>query len=163
MTIVAVTGHRPNSLGGYHEAVTAKLVRIASAHFSQHPPEKVITGMALGWDQAVAYACYRLSIPYVAAVPFVGQEALWVDSSKVWYRKLLEKASEVVIVSEGEYAAYKLHKRNQWMVDQLGPSDELVALYDGSPTGGTANCVKYAIGKKVRITNLWDTFRITPL
>ena len=58
------------------------------------------------------------------------------------------------IVSPGEYAAFKMQVRNEWMVDQLNPAtDLLLAAWDGSP-GGTGNCVKYATGKGVGINRL---------
>ena len=40
-------------------------------------PDAVISGMALGWDQAVARATADLGIPWVAAITFEGQESKW--------------------------------------------------------------------------------------
>jgi uncharacterized phage-like protein YoqJ len=107
--------------------------------------------MALGWDMALAEAAVELGIPFVAAVPFEGQESAWPPASQVDYRNLLGMASEVKIVCPGKYAAYKMQVRNQWMTNNC---DLLLVLWDGSP-GGTGNCVRYAekIGRPM--INLW--------
>ena len=140
--IVAFTGHRPNKLGGY------RLPNPTYVHVCQQidstlralKPDTVISGMALGIDQWAAHIAYRLGIPFIAAVPFVGQEKAWPIASQTTYQKLIKLAKEVVIVSEGEYAPIKMQIRNQWMVDHC---DTLIAVWDGS-AGGTGNCVKYA-------------------
>ena len=97
--------------------------------------------MALGWDQWAAGVCIELQIPFIAAVPFLGQEKVWPQVSKDIYHALLKKAVETVIVCEGSYANWKMQKRNEWMVDHC---DKLIACYNGDLSGGTYNCVKYA-------------------
>lgn len=152
--IICGTGHRPNKLGGYGEHAKAKLRLLAATYLSGLRPDRVITGMALGWDTAIAEAALLLQIPYAAAVPFKGQECAWPEPSQRTFHFLLQHASEVVIVCDGGYAAWKMQKRNQWMVDH---SDRVCALFDGSP-GGTANCVKYALESGKPIDNLWPQY-----
>jgi uncharacterized phage-like protein YoqJ len=147
--IVAFTGHRPDKLGGY------KLPNPTYLHVCQQiektlkelQPEKVISGMALGVDQWAANIAHRLGIPFIAAVPFLGQEKAWPAASQKTFNALIKLASEVVYVSEGGYAAYKMQVRNEWMVDRC---DKLIAIWDGTP-GGTGNCVKYAQSKNKEI------------
>jgi uncharacterized phage-like protein YoqJ len=110
------------------------------AALKKHRPLYGISGMALGADQDFIACCLDLKIPYVAAVPFVGQERVWRPAAQAVYRDLLSKAREVVVVSEGGYASYKMQVRNQWLIDH---SNLLLAVFDGSP-GGTANTVEYA-------------------
>ncbi len=86
-------------------------------------------------------------IPFIAAVPFLGQESCWPKQTKDKYFDLLSKAESKVIVCEGNYAAWKMQKRNQYMVDN---SDILIAVYDGT-SGGTQNCVNYANTKTKQI------------
>lgn len=148
--IIAVTGHRPNKLGGYREDAFRTLVALATNMFQAQKPSRVITGMALGWDQAVAQACIDCGIPFTAAVPFSGQEQRWPAASQERYRTLLAAADNIVVVSEGNYAAWKMQKRNEWMIDQ---ADLVIACWDGS-AGGTANAVNYARRKGVRIENI---------
>ncbi len=123
---------------------------LAVEHLSANRPAKVISGMALGWDQAVAAACVALGIPFVAAVPFRGQENTWPAQARERYDRLLDAADEVTIVSSTE-AADPMQVRNCWMVDR---ADAVLALWDGS-WGGTFNCVTYARKVGRPITNLW--------
>lgn len=148
--ILAVTGHRPDKLYGYGEDAAKNLFRVALWYF-KHNKEKidyVITGMALGWDIAVARACAKLDIPFVAAVPCYGQEARWRKEDITRYKKLLKKASKVVYVHKGNYNPSVMQKRNVWMVDN---STKLLALWNGDTNGGTFNCIEYAKKKKLKI------------
>lgn len=140
--IVAFTGHRPNKLGGYklpNPTYNYVCQQIEKTLLAEKPDEAII-GMALGIDQWAANICHKLGIPFTAAVPFVGQEKAWPESSQKTYHKLLKLSKKVVIVCEGEYEAIKMQIRNQWMVNN---SDKLIAVWDGT-NGGTGNCVKYA-------------------
>ena len=154
-----VTGHRPPKLGGYTAAARKRLEAFAEQELTRiqqglMPPSKGITGMALGWDMAVATACVKLGIPFVAAIPFKGQEHLWPERSRELYHDLLAKAEDRVIVCPGGYDAEKLQLRNQWMVDH---SQAILALWNGS-AGGTCNCLRYA--KKTKpdawVEHVWD-------
>jgi uncharacterized phage-like protein YoqJ len=117
----------------------------------------VIVGMAQGWDQAVAIACTRLCLPWVAAVPFEGQESRWDQRAQDDYDKLLLCASQVHIVCDRETVAEigvpaALQVRNEWMVDN---SQGLIALWNGDRSGGTFNCLQYAKAGNRAITNVW--------
>ena len=96
-------------------------------------------------------ACGVLGIPYIAAVPFVGQESKWSRLQIIRWQRLLKGAQEIVLVSEGGYAPWKLQRRNEWMVDN---ATRVLALWDGS-SGGTKNCLDYARKMKKPIDNLW--------
>lgn len=150
--IVAGTGHRPSKLGGYSQEAFNKLVEIAEVYLMANRPTKVISGGALGWDQALAYAAFINEIPFIAAIPFEGQEILWPDKSKKFYNQLLDAATEVVYCSKPGYSAYKMQIRNEWMVDNC---DIVLAMYDGTK-GGTYNCIEYAKSKNKQIINLFD-------
>lgn len=96
--------------------------------------------MAIGCDQLFAILAIENDIRLIAAVPFIGQEKIWPESSKLLYREILEHPNtEVVVVSEGGYSPQKMQVRNEWMVDR---SDIMIAIWDGT-NGGTGNCVKY--------------------
>jgi len=144
--IVAFTGHRPNKLGGYKipNPTYNRIYKELTAVLKELNPTKAISGMALGVDQWAAKICLDLGIPFIAAVPFPGQESKWPESSQRIYKILLKKADDIVMVNDAPFAAKKLQLRNEWMVDQLtNPEDRLVAVFDGTE-GGTYNCVKYA-------------------
>lgn len=140
MSVIAATGHRPNKLGGYGEAAADRLFRLAKWYLNDTMPDRVISGMALGWDQAFARAAAHLRIPFTAAVPFRGQDGTWPPASRAAYSTLLALADAVVVVSDGGYSGRKMMLRNQWMVDNC---DVLCAVWDGS-AGGTSACVGYA-------------------
>jgi len=153
--IVAFTGHRPDKLGGYklpNPTYNYVCQEIEKA-LLELKPKKVISGMALGVDQWAANIACKLNIPFIAAVPFQGQERMWPPASKSIYNKLLGRAEEVVIVCEGIYSPSKMQIRNEWMVDRC---DQLIAIWDGTK-GGTGNCVAYALdlGRPI--------YRINPL
>lgn len=154
--IVAATGHRPDKLGGYDEKTRRALGALATEWLHYNRPDKVISGMALGWDQAVAAACVVLGIPFIAAVPFPNQHVRWPPEAQARYRRLLDKASATTIISDA-YGQKTMQLRNQWMVDR---ADKMLALWNGS-WGGTFNCLEYARKKGVEIENLWAKWSLT--
>lgn len=150
---IAVTGHRPNKLWGYdynephYIRLMTKLreVVINSINNDKNEPLELISGMALGVDTLFAVLALELkqegyNVRLVCALPFKGQEGNWIPESKKLYHEILARADEVVCVCGEGYAAYKMQRRNEYMVDR---SDLLIAVWDKS-NGGTANCVRYA-------------------
>lgn len=156
--IVAGTGHRPNKLGGYSPDATDHVFRVAQRaleeFLAKDPDLTVISGMALGWDSALAFGALELGLPLICAIPFAGQERAWPTKSQDWYHKVLRKATEVVIVSPGGYSSEKMQIRNEYMVDH---SDHIAALWNGTP-GGTSNCLRYARLQNKPTTNFWEDF-----
>lgn len=151
MTTIAVTGHR--DAHGYDEDRFERLTDFAEERLATIAPARVITGVAIGWDMAVAGACQRLQIPFIAAVPFHGQSLHWSLNDRLRYDGILMAAESVAVVSKySGYHAFQL--RNEYMVDR---AEHLVALWSGK-TGGTRNCVLYAEKKGVPVTNLWDAW-----
>ena len=163
--ILACTGHRPQRIrigerDAFNRSVMETLVEFARMELERLAPDMVISGMALGWDTAVATACAETGLPFVAAVPFQGQQRKWgkVDQRRYWW--LLKQAIEVRQVSEGEYEAWKMQARNEWMVGQLTERDDiLLALWDGTSNGGTFHCVQRAKDLGVEVVNVWDRWR----
>lgn len=150
--VIAGTGHRPNKLGGYGQATSDRLYALAYDELAKLRPQKVISGMALGWDQALARAALDLEIPVVAAIPFKGQEKAWPLASQTAYWDILRRRDvEQVVVCEGEYASWKMMRRNEYMIDKC---TAVLALWDGSH-GGTSNAVFEAIRRKRYVENLW--------
>lgn len=70
------------------------------------------------------------------------------------FRAIYEE--EFVTVTDDEtYAPWKLHKRNEYMVNM---ADEIWAWWNGDRSGGTYACVKYAHKKGKKIVNLYKKF-----
>lgn len=155
--ILAGTGHRPNKLGGYYAQAEEDLRWFATRFLKDGPATHVVTGMAQGWDTALAVACVRLCIPFTAAVPFDGQDARWPSGVRDLYAKLLAQASRVVVCSPGGYSPKAMQIRNEWMVDNC---DQVVALWNGTP-GGTSNCVRYCESVGRSWVNLWPLWSAT--
>src|SRR3712207_4305758 len=129
--VVAGTGHRPQKLNpldpsdrtfGFspeaHEALL-DVAREALARVRDSHPDKeitVVSGVALGYDQALALAALESDMPVVAAVPFKGQESRWGRESQAAYRRLLDRIAaaggEVHVVSPGGYTPAKMQARN---------------------------------------------------
>lgn len=150
--VFAGTGHRPNKLGGYADPLPRGLAR---QFLEECRPDEVISGMALGWDTCIALAARDLGIPYVAAIPFEGQEHKWPEQSRRVYGAIRKGAAREIVISSAGYSAEAMQKRNEWMVDNC---TLLIALWDGSD-GGTANCVRYAERAGRLTINLWGRYR----
>jgi len=115
-------------------------------------------GMAGGFDLTAVAVLQTLGIPYIATVPFRGQENFWPDSYlKDFYKNSLAMAEEVRCEPEwlrqGKKAAYIL--RDHDMVDC---SQKMIGLWDSEPSGGTYETFKYAEKKfgKENCINLWS-------
>lgn len=153
--ILAATGHRSQDLGGFSVDASNYLIDVAKTALHQLQPKHVITGMALGWDQAIAHAAIELVIPFTAALPFKHQACKWPKLSRLIHKRLLEEANDVVICSDGDYETYKMHKRNEWMVDN---ADAVLALWSGKDTGGTYSCIKYALQRNKPVHNAYSIY-----
>lgn len=167
---IAFTGHRPNKLNNDYE-FTSPLMQWIKSQIQDYvanliypkPNEEhlIITGMALGIDTLAAQIAIEMNIPFMAAIPFKGQESKWPMRSQHTYLHLLQQAKiisvcdiertmtyeEYIKLEKGMYLSSKFQKRNEFMVDTC---DTLIAVWDETP-GGTANCITYA--QKMNIEN----------
>lgn len=170
---IAFTGHRPNKLGNDYDlkstlinkiydnivgilimnspSTTATIIikdNIKGTSKMKIDDIICIVGMALGIDTLAAKICIEYEIPFIAAIPFAGQEFAWpMKSQKLYHSILANLLCDKRIISAGGYTADKMQKRNIWMVDQLDPiEDKLIGVWDGS-LGGTKNCIDYAKSK----------------
>ena len=150
--IIAATGHRPSKLpSGYN---LTPLIALAKPWLAARKPDAVISGMALGWDQAVAIAALKLGTPVHAYIPFVGQADAWPQRAQTEYQNLLLRCAEIKVISPPGYKAWKMQARNEAMVDA---ADLVLALWNGEK-GGTGNCVEYAVKQGKPIENLWEIY-----
>jgi len=136
---LVVTGLRPPGLGGYDENVIAlgvkkKLVEILSAKKVLHRDLVVLTGLGLGAEQLGAEAAMEADVPYVAVMPFPGQEEVWPSmGSRLRYQKLLLKAADQVLLQakkpeNKQKAGAALSRRDAWLARH---ADEAVVVWDG--------------------------------
>ena len=155
--ILSVTGHRPHLLGGYH--VQPALEHLALVTLADMAPRLVCTGMAQGWDMAVAGACVTLGIPFVAVVPgFMPphtQDDRWPAATRARYAQLLAAAVEVEC-RPWPGARREYHDRDMRLVQRC---DQMLALWNGDERTGTGATVKMAraAGRPVRnVWGMWD-------
>ncbi|MEA3602968.1 SLOG family protein [Bacillus subtilis] len=159
---VCFTGHRPNKLGGYDMKnptilkLKDKLLEVIDELIIKEEKSRFITGGALGTDQAACWCVHILKKKYphiknIIATPFKEQDKVWSADQKMWYKRMLDVADEIVNVEEldkykvsgdkpGEFSPAKMQKRNEYMIDH---SEAIVAVYDGTKSG-TRNCLNYA-------------------
>lgn len=148
--IVAGTGHRLHRFGNM---MPATVFSAALNYLEQTKPDKVISGMALGFDMYLAEAAILRGIPLIAAVPWVGHGTTWLELDRKIYLDLLEKAEEIAITSDIEHYSVSVFSiRNRWMVDR---ADRLVSFWDGEPDGGTYDAITYATKLGKPIDSLW--------
>src|SRR5260221_1806202 len=143
--ILGISGHRKYNQDHYnHIYIETKKV------LKQFKPEKIISGLAIGYDQLAAVIAFRNNIPVIGAIPFVGQENVWPEKAQETYRKSVAKCCETIIVCDGGYAVWKLMERNKYIVDN---SDIMLAYFSGD-LSGTKNCLEYAKTKNKQIINI---------
>lgn len=90
----------------------------------------------------------RPHIKLVATIPRLRQWAKWNPQDVLLWRRILERCDLVHMVTNGEYTPSCMQRRNMWMVDR---SACMIAVYDGSKSGGTYNCLEYAKRQKLHI------------
>ena len=165
MHSLCFTGHRPDKLGGYNpnNPIMLDLKQKLTALIEQLIVEKGIshfyTGGALGVDQLAFWCVHALKAKYphiqnIVAIPFKNQSIKWSPAQQKSYEEMLSLADEVIDVSHipaydskeapdlpiESFSSKKMHKRNEYMVDQ---ARFVIAVYDGT-NGGTSNCYRYA-------------------
>lgn len=161
MKNIAVTGHRPKKLfdfNPYSEDNYRILLDFARGIVEslQNRDVVVLTGMALGWDMAIAEACSDLEVPFKAYIPCKDQEKQWPVNMQAKYLALISLASEVKYFSE-EYTSTCMRQRNIGLIKDC---DRLLALWDGSRQSGTGHAVKFLMENypEKEVVNLWMSF-----
>jgi uncharacterized phage-like protein YoqJ len=158
---VCFTGHRPAALQelGFTERDVEfnikELLRTAIlTMYHTYNIRTFITGGALGVDQWAAEEVHDIretfsDIKSIIARPFPSQHIKWPPHIQKKFHQLCEAADDIVDVNPDPYAAWKMHARNAWMVNN---SSFVIAVHiDGKNTGGTYACLQYAERKNVRI------------
>lgn len=160
----AVTGSRPANFPWNYYGLTfapyIELLREKVRNLIDYGVTAFICGMAMGVDMDVAETVLKFRREYdpdirlVCAVPCPDQQRAYPYSWKLRYKKILENADKVVVVSKS-YDRQCYHRRNRYMIDNC---DVLFAVWNGLQTGGTAYTIRYAYksNKKVEILNLTD-------
>lgn len=127
-----ITGHREHKLYDYNYQWIQKAVGDCVISSIESGATIAYSGMASGIDLLFCSHCHYYKLPYIACVPFDGQEeTMTVDASKL-REEFLGYAKEIKKV------------KNSWMVEHC---DIAIAVFDGNK-GGTANVFQQLIEKK---------------
>jgi len=101
-----------------------------------------ISGMALGVDTWWAVQLLKYEVPLSAYVPFWEQGRKWAESDRRTWGQIIGAARDVKVFGRSEpYDVNLFGQRNQGMVDDC---DLLLAVADGSGTGGSHRTLAYA-------------------
>ena len=148
MTVFGVTGHRSVE---QEPGELLQFARLSVARMQEAGATEIITGMALGWDMAVAEACRVLEVPYCAAIPFTGQDAHWRPEDRLRHWHLVQEAARIHVACPLPLNhAYIV--RDKWIVNN---SEQLWALDSGRPSGSHTT-VLYADERGRKVVPLWD-------
>lgn len=112
-----------------------------------------LVGMAVGFDSE----CFRIleqirerkEIYIVACIPCKNQSDKFNFEQKKEYKRMVLSADGCKLISQ-EYTPWCMQKRNEFMVDNAA----ILISYLRQNYGGTANTVRYAQKKNIKIINL---------
>lgn len=116
----------------------------AEWHVDYHElPALGVSGVALGADTDACGVWLRMGLPYLALVPFPGQDSRWPKPSRDAYAQVLAHAAGVYMChaerpATDQQAGDLLKARDEVL---CCVSDELIAVFDGSK-GGTSHTVR---------------------
>ena len=158
------TGHRPHRLPWGRDEWDERCARIRALLSEQvalaygRGYRHFLCGMAEGGDLLFCEAvlAFRDTHPDVvmeAAIPHPEQAQGWSARQQERYRRLLAQCDLETLVCRS-YTPDCMARRNRYMVERSGL---LIALYDGAPSGGTANTVLYALRQQLEIVQLSPT------
>ena len=151
------TGHRPEKLFLSDTETAAQVLEIRRslhARILQAVDDGYTTflcGMAQGTDLYFCQAVLDLrqahpDVTIEAAVPFAGQADRWPAADQARRLALLDQCDLETVVQH-TYTPGCMGRRNRYMVDR---SSLLLAVYDGTPRGGTMNTLAYAMRQGVQ-------------
>lgn len=150
----AFTGHRFYDFS-QREFIQERLTSAISEVYD-HGIRNFISGFALGIDLMAAQLvqslkCNLPGISLTAAIPFKSQAERYNIYDKRVYRRLLELADKVIVLSDCYYPRCFLD-RDEFMVEN---ASYLIAYYDGREKGGTYYTVKKARARGIPIINVY--------
>lgn len=147
---IAVTGHRPDKLGGYatcdkHVAIQRHMSELVTNLHASHSDLELLSGGAQGIDKWWIETGLSLNIPVHAILPFKGHDKKWPRASREELRLLLDRCQSVRYHFDPPPSDYSgvveaMHGRNAELVKEC---DVLIAYWNGSH-GGTAQTVSTA-------------------
>lgn len=150
---ICLTGHRPDRLRGYdlrnpyYVEMQSALEALIDESVEAHGALDLHSGLALGadavWTEAVIARRAALEedlVRLVVHVPNEEQANRWKEADQEKWRQFRDEADEEIVYGE-RYSFQSMHARNRGMVDR---SSLVVAVWNGTESGGTFTTVQYA-------------------
>jgi uncharacterized phage-like protein YoqJ len=159
MPTICATAHRLNKLYGsnLYDPRYTKMRELFKEILIREKCDEGISGMALGGDMQFALAIIELkdsgyNIKLHCAIPCQNQTLKWnhLPEHIKLYNYILSRADIVVTVTDKPYEEWMMQVRNMYMVDK---SDMVIGVWNGT-SGGTRNCLRYAVKKNKRIIRI---------
>lgn len=168
---IALTGHRPNKLGGYNIDTPAyRKLQTDLEQFIQHQLNTYAnvwchSGLALGadtiWSKAILSMKKRYPdrVFFHAEIPMMNQKDAWFkESDIVFWHEQVDAADEKSIYDPNFHSYDESNRKrlagkvlNQRNIGMIEHADILLAVYDNKTSGGTKNAVDYAKSKNKHI------------
>ena len=164
MNEIFVSGPRPQNLGlrnldPFSDEAFDRLIDFVTPHLQKvrekYPDVIVKSGMALGFDQAVAMACYIEGIPFRAVIPGGWQPSKWNGEQIRRWEQLIHVSESVVDLnlSAESYAKSLMARNTELIKNSIGG----IILNLGSP--GTLDTVKKCAKMGVRFLDLGQKWK----
>ena len=129
-----ISGHRRHKLEEYnYNWIERTVEQTVLECIKTHGISLAYSGMASGVDIMFCNACFYHKLPYIACVPFDGQENTMTPNDAILREEFLGYAKEIKKV------------KNSWMVENC---DVAIVVFDGTK-GGTHNVFQQLIEKKI--------------
>ena len=158
--ICSFTGHRPSKFpfsGENDPSCLSLRSRIGEAVAEAYADgyRDFLCGMALGVDTWAAIEVLKLKylrpdINIYAAIPYMAQASRWYKWEQDRYTDILKLCERVFVVCEIPSRQAPVI-RDAFMVSH---SSRMIAVYDGSKSGGTATTVKMAEKKGIELVRI---------
>ena len=148
------TGHRDIPRDEY--MTTAELLSRCAERLILAGFNRFICGGALGFDTVAAVSVINLREKYpdiclFMALPCPDQDIKWMQKDRIFYRKILERADETVVLSDS-YTKGCMMRRNRYMVD----NSSVCICYVNKNSGGSFYTMNYAVNSGLRVINIAD-------
>jgi ribonuclease HI/uncharacterized phage-like protein YoqJ len=135
--LVAVTGLRPQGLGGFGETSKAASVRHRLAEILEAKQQLdadlvVLSGLGLGAETLGAEAAAAVKVPYVAVLAYPDADRMWPAESRRHFAELLAGAAEVITLDRRapdtkQKAGAAMARRDGWLAAH---AEEALVVWD---------------------------------
>ena len=155
-TSCCFTGHRPDKLPWGADEADGRCLRLKAAlgaaldRAYEAGARHFLCGMALGCDlyfaqEVLELRARRPGVTLEGVRPCESQADRWPEEERARYQAILDQCDYETLIQH-HYDRFCMMRRNRYMVDR---SARIIAVYDGTPRGGTAQTLAYALRKQL--------------